>query len=130
MEPNIITSVKARRVFRFCAWWTLLASVAIATLLLFPAANVGIRSFFGLVISVLFGIVGMVGSITSLLLLVGMFAHLWKISGYSPLSKAMWAVIFVLLLPVGEVIYYFVVYSRSHIAANLDFKSKQRGRLA
>jgi hypothetical protein len=109
-------SVKANRVFRFCAWWTLLASIIIGILLLFPAANVGTQSLPGLIISVFFGIVGMIGSITSLLLLVGMFAHLLKVSGFSASSKAIWATIFILVLPVGEVIYFFAVYVRNRAA--------------
>ncbi len=121
MWSNLIMSAKAKRVFRFCAWWTLLTSVVIGVLLLFPAANVGTSSLPRLLISVFFGLVGMVGSVTSLLLLVGMFAHLLKVSGFSASSKAIWTVIFILLLPIGEVIYFFVAYgrSRSHEAGHM-----------
>jgi hypothetical protein len=108
-------SAKANRVFKFCAWWTLLASVVIGILLFFPAAvnNVGTQSLPGLLVSVSFGIVGMVGSITSLLLLVGMFVHLLKVSGLSPSSKAIWGTVLILILPIGEIIYFFSVYVRN-----------------
>jgi len=115
MWSNLIMSAKANRVFKFCAWWTLLASIVIGILLLYPAAldNVGTQSLPGLLVSISFGIIGMIGSITSLMLLIGMFAHLLKVSGFSSSSKVVWATIFILALPIGEVIYYFIVYVRN-----------------
>jgi hypothetical protein len=108
-------SVKAKRVFRFCAWWTLLASIVIGILLLFPAVfdNSGAQSLPGLLISVFFGIVGMIGSVASLVLIVGMFAHLLKVSEFSASSKAIWAIIFILFPLIGQVIYFFTVYVRN-----------------
>jgi len=92
-----------------------LASIVIGILLLYPAAldNVGTQSLPGLLVSISFGIIGMIGSITSLMLLIGMFAHLLKVSGFSSSSKVVWATIFILALPIGEVIYYFIVYVRN-----------------
>lgn len=115
MLSNLIMSVKAKRVFRFCAWWTLLASIVIGILLLFPAAfdNSGIQSPPAILISVVFGIVGMVGSVASLLLIAGMFAHLLKLSGFSASLKAIWLIIFILFPLIGQVIYFFTVYVRN-----------------
>lgn len=112
MFSRTIMSDKAARIFRFSAWWTMLASVTIAVVLLFPAVNPEIHSVLGVLTSLFLGIVGMVGGITSLVLLVGMVAHLATVSGYGTPLKAMWIAIFFLVLPLGEVIYFFVVYDR------------------
>jgi hypothetical protein len=114
MFSSTVMSVKAARIFQFSAWWTLLASVTIGVLWFFPGANPDSRSIPGVLISLFFGIVGLVGSVTSLLLLVGMLVHLVKVSGFSSFSKVMWLAFFILTLPIGEVIYFFVVYGRSN----------------
>ena len=89
MWSSKITSRNAARIFRFCAWWTLVASVAIGILVFFPAI-VDNRSVLNSLISVFFGLAGLIGSMTSLFLFVGMLTHLLKISGFSTFSKALW----------------------------------------
>jgi len=119
MWVDVFASAKANRVFRFCAWWTLLVTGVVIALLLFPEANVGSQTLPRLLLSVFFGVVGMVGAATSLILLVGMFAHLVKVSRMSAASKLLWMFLFIALLPVGEVIYFFAVYGPRRAAATV-----------
>jgi hypothetical protein len=111
MWSSKITSRNAARIFRFCAWSTLVASVAIGIMVFFPAI-VDNRSVLNSLISVFFGLAGLIGSMTSLFLFVGMLTHLLKISGFSTFSKALWTILIVLFLPIGEVIYFFAVYGQ------------------
>jgi hypothetical protein len=50
--------------------------------------------------------------VTILLLIVGMVLHLINSSGYTTSLKVLWIVIFFLIPPIGEAIYFFVVYNQ------------------
>lgn len=116
MIASVILSDKAARIFRFCAWWTVLECVVVGVLLLFPAAAPHGLSVLGVLTSLFLGIVGMVGAVATLLLLFGMLVHAVKFSGFSRLSKFIWIVVLILIAPLGEVIYFFAVYERRRIA--------------
>lgn len=113
MFSQVITSHKAARVFEVSAWWTALASVTIGLLLIFPTANLGGDSVLGVLISLCLGIVGLIGGIASLLLWAGMLIHVAKVRNGSSFSTIIWIAFIVMILPVGEVIYYFAVYRHS-----------------
>lgn len=119
MWSSIVMSLRATRIFQFSAWWTLLASAAIVMLRFYPSI-VDSHSIFGTLISILIGIIGMIGSITSLLLLAGMITHLVTCSGFSKYSKILWLALIILLLPLGEIIYFFAVYRRDERLNNVS----------
>ena len=112
-----ITSFKANRVFRFCAWWSLFVTAVIVTLMVFPKLNGDSLGFPELFLSVFIAIVGMLGAVTSLILIAGMFIHLVKVSRWPTASKLLWIFLFIGLPPVSEAIYYVVAYRRRQAAA-------------
>jgi hypothetical protein len=112
MFSTAVMSNKAVKILRFSAWWSLLASVAIGVLWLFPKIDSDAHSVHGVLLALFFGVVGMVGSVTILLLIVGMVLHLIKLSGYAMSLKVLWIVIFFLIPPIGEAIYFFLIYDR------------------
>ena len=108
MASNVIVTTKAIRTLRICAWWTLLAAFLMVVLLVFPSAYGRARLGTAAAIS----IVGLVGSETSLMLLVGMLSHLLTVGQCSSLAKFFWAAVMVCAIPVGAVVYFFAVYKK------------------
>lgn len=105
---NEMVSTKAAGTFQFCAWWTLFAAFLIVVILVFPSAY----GRGGIGVAAAISVVGLIGSATSLILLVGMLLHLLNVGQRRPLAKLLWAVVIVFALPVGAVVYFFAVYKR------------------
>ena len=112
MQVNVI-SPKARRTFRYCAWCSLLVSALVLADMRFRIAIGNPLTFAGLLFSLLFAVVGMLGAISNLILIVGMFIHLLKVSRLPAASKLLWILLFITLPPFTEATYYFAVYLRS-----------------
>ncbi len=102
----------SRRRCNFCAWWTILTSAVIVTMLCCRPASLGGLSFLGVVLSLFGGFVGMVGAITTLVMLFAMSRHVFAQQQYSTGAKAAWVLLFFLALPVGAAIYHFLIFRR------------------
>lgn len=110
MLSNVIISAKAMRIFRFCAWWILLTTVVIGVLLVYPSIPDSANGVWRPGIAAAISVVGLIGSATSLALLIGMLVHLFKVANRRPVAKVFWVALMVCALPVGAVLYFFVVF--------------------
>lgn len=110
MLSNLIISAKAMRIFRFCAWWTLLTTVVIGVLLVEPSMPNSVNGVWRTGIAAALSVIGLIGSATSLTLLIGMLVHLFKVAKRRLIAKVFWAALMVCALPVGAVLYFFVAF--------------------
>jgi len=108
-SSQLLSSRRAKSVFRFCAWW--ITAVAVFFLLVIPAYDrIQTNHLALLAIQVIGGCLGSVGSAAGLVIFIGMFAYLLACDRSS--SKQLWTLVFLLTGCFGSSLYFFAIYRR------------------
>jgi MFS family permease len=83
---------------------------------MFPAILQRTAGGVGLLVWITAALAGMAGAISTSVLLFGMILHLFDSEGFSASSRWGWIALFILFFPIGELVFYFRVYSRDGVA--------------
>ncbi len=110
-----LCSPRAYAIFRFSAWWTIALGLFFALMMLFY--NRLASSHLLVVVRIVGGCLGAVGSVAGLIIFGGMLAYLVTCDRSSRWRKALWLVVFLLIASFGSSVYFFAVY-RKHVSGD------------
>ncbi len=113
MNKDWIYSQKAKKIFHFSAWWSLLVTVIVVALYFHPSFQDNLSPSLRVGTSVLIAVSGIVGSLAIMILIVGMLLDLTTSKEHRIGFKLIWTAFMFFTAPVGVAIYFFTVYRRS-----------------
>jgi len=101
---------KAYAAFALSAWWTVILGVIfVAYIAVWENAP---SHFARVILPVILGILGCIGSVAGLVIFFGMLAYLFKCDRPAGIWKILWLIIFFTSGCFGSAVYFFLIYRR------------------